>query len=341
KNTYVLRPSWQGRRLGKAVVKVTGKKLVECAVEEVRVSDKIPDDKEVLSFLPQCFSDNACTKESMKGVCRNPGTMQSSCSFSRAKKIKVTVIRPRQCKTCDVNIQNVSRILKNHFPGMTMEFLSYPDSKSRKIISESGITHLPAYLLPKDVEGEPDFEIIRDKTDRKGNFFLLKPAISGLSYYLGRKKTAGKFDLFISLYDRSSADVLAVVRAFNPSIHFLAVEQKDGFEAAKGTWEIEDDLRAVCVQKYYPQYFWDYLTCRAKSIGSSWWEDCLPSPMDPGIIKKCARCDEGKGLLRANIALTQELKLMFGPAYLVDNQEIFMSQGAPNKDELKRVINGK
>jgi hypothetical protein len=37
--------------------------------------------------------------------------------------------------------------------------------------------------------------------------------------------------------------------------------------------------------------------------------------------------------------LNRELQVMLGPVYLKDNQEIFSSQGAPGKEELKRILN--
>jgi hypothetical protein len=92
------------------------------------------------------------------------------------------------------------------------------------------------------------------------------------------------------------------------------------------------------VQKYYPKHFFDYISCRAKNIDSSWWEDCLGN-LDTSKIKTCSRSQEGLSLLRENIRLNKELEIMSGPTYLVDNQEIFSTGGNPTRDELKKIIN--
>jgi len=91
------------------------------------------------------------------------------------------------------------------------------------------------------------------------------------------------------------------------------------------------------VQKYYPEYFWQYTGCRLKNIDSSWWEDCL-GKYNAERIKTCARGPEGALLLKGNISLNKELEILFGPVYLLDNQQIFATQGAPSKEELKKII---
>jgi hypothetical protein len=120
-------------------------------------------------------------------------------------------------------------------------------------------------------------------------------------------------------------------------VHFLATENQDVFDAVNGVPEIEEDLRAVCVQKYYPKKFWDYLICRSSNIQSSYWEDCLGGE-NLLKIKSCARNQEGKDLLRENISLNKQLQISTGPSYLLDNYEVFSSRSVPSKEELRKVI---
>jgi hypothetical protein len=152
-----------------------------------------------------------------------------------------------------------------------------------------------------------------------------------------RKKTKGTLDLFLSLYDASTPLLLEVIKEFNPVIHFLAVKNNNGFDAPNKQVEVEDDLRSVCVKKYYPDSFFNYISCRAGNIGSSWWEDCAQG-LDVNKIKTCAQGEEGATLLSDNFRINSELKIMFGPTYLLDNQEIFSSKGVPSKEDLKKII---
>jgi hypothetical protein len=334
-STLILRPSWQGRRLGKITLKIKDKKIAEHKLEDLRLSDKIADDPQVLSILPRCFSDNNCKKQGMVGMCQDPGAIKSQCLFAEASRVDLTIITPKACKVCET--QRMIKFLKSQFPGLMVSYLYYPDAQAKKLIADLGIKGLPVYLLGKETEKEKGFDNLKNNLETKGDFYLLKPWVSGIAYFLDRKEIKGKLDLFISIYDKDMQNLLDAIKKFNPQVHFLAIEQKDGFDAKGGNLEVEEYLRAVCVQKYYPQKFWDYIICRAKNIQSSWWEDCAVD-LDTQKIKTCARGEEGKNLLKENVTLNKELQVMFGPTYLLDNHQIFGSQGAPSEEEFKKIF---
>jgi hypothetical protein len=333
--TLVLRPSWQGRHLGKLTLIVKDNKITNYKTEDLRLSDKIRDDAEIMNILPNCFSETDCRKKGFVGICQDPGTLNSRCFFTEPAKAKLLVIVPKSCVVCDTKMS--VNYLNSLFPGVVISYLYYPDAKSEKLIRELGINGLPTYLLEKEIEREKGFDNLRENVERKGDFYIIKPEASGISYFINRKRIKGKLDLFISLFDNSSKAVLETLREFNPGVHFLTAQEGDRFEAARGNLEVEECLRSVCVQKYYPEYFWDYITCRAGNINSSWWEDCL-SKFNPETIKTCAQGQEGRSLLKDNISLNRELVILFGPVYLLDNQEVCSSQGVPSKEELKRIL---
>ena len=335
KSTLLLRPAWQGRHLGKLSLTIKDKRIENYKIEDLRLSDKIKDDPEIVSVLPGCFSDANCKKEGFVGFCQDPGTVNSRCLFSESKKINLLIITPKACRVCET--ERLVDYLKAHFPGLSPTYLYYPDAKSNKMIKDFTIKGLPVFLLGKEIEKEKGFVKLKESLEKKGDFYLLKPEFSGISYFLERKKINGKFDLFVSLYDKSTPELLDVIKEFGPEVHFLAVQQQDKLDAAKGNLEVEEYLRAVCVEKYEPQKFWDYISCRAKSIQSSWWEDCLKD-RDIDKIRICSRGEEGIGLLKENISLNKELQIMFGPTYLLDNQEVFGSQGVPSKEDLKKIL---
>jgi len=117
----------------------------------------------------------------------------------------------------------------------------------------------------------------------------------------------------------------------------LVIKENGKFSALNGAPEVEEDLRAVCVQKYYPDIFFRYLSCRSRNINSSWWDDCLEGS-DIDRVKVCARGEEGTLLLEANSKINSEIKVMFGPTYLLDNKVIFSSKGVPAKEDLEKII---
>jgi len=336
--TLILRPSWQGRRLGKASLTVKDKRIVRHKIEELRLSEEVIDDPGVLAFLPGCFSDKDCSKSGFEGQCQNPGTLSARCNFFALKEVNLLVVSTKSCVTCDTE-KAVERI-KQWFPDLVVSYLYHPQARAQKLIRDLGIEALPAYLLGKEIEETKAFAQLKlDKhSEKKGDFYILHPRLVGLTYLLNREKIKGKLDLFISFYSPKCRELLDMVKVFNPEVHFLAREEAGSFEALRGNLEVEEYLRAVCVQKYHPQAYWNYIICRTEKFNSSWWEDCAFG-LDAQKIKSCAQSAEGRGLLKENTRLNKELGILFGPTYLLHNQEIFVSQGLPSQDELKEIIN--
>ncbi|MBU0503388.1 MAG: hypothetical protein ABH882_03340 [Candidatus Omnitrophota bacterium] len=335
-STLMLRPAWQGRRLGKAVLNIKDKKISGYKIDELRLSDKIIDDETIGSVLPRCFSEANCKKEKMIPTCQNPGEISSQCVFTEANKVRLAVINPKSCMVCD--IQPVINYFKKKISGLEVTEVPYPGKEADKLIKEFSITGLPAYFLGKEAEKEREFEGLKNNLELKGDLYWVRPQLTGMSYFLNRELIKGKLDLFFSLFDKDSPALLESLKEFDLSPHFLAVEREGKFDAPKGALEVEEYLRSACVQKYYPQAFWDYVSCRAKKSDTSWWDDCAAGKFDTLKIKACAQSEEGKDLLRQNISLNKELMVMFGPTYLLNNREIFSSKGAPSKEELRKII---
>ncbi|MDP2941039.1 MAG: hypothetical protein Q8N85_02130, partial [Candidatus Omnitrophota bacterium] len=142
----VLRPSWQGRKLGKITLALKDKKITDYKSEEIRLSDSIAGDKEILKVLPQCFSDDNCQKTGSLGACANPGKGDAQCRFKQADKVNLIVISSPACVACYP--QPVTNYLKKIIPGLAIAYEDYPDSKqAEKLVSDLKIEALPAYLL--------------------------------------------------------------------------------------------------------------------------------------------------------------------------------------------------
>ncbi|HNW39047.1 MAG TPA: hypothetical protein PL125_00475 [Candidatus Omnitrophota bacterium] len=334
-STFFVRPAWQGRKLGKLTLKIEAGKLIDCKLDELVISEKLSDDPEITAILPRCYSDVNCKQGGLTGSCQNPGTLNANCSFTRPNPVNLFVINVNNCVTCDA--ESVIDLLKKKFPGLTVKILDYPGQAAKKMIKDLGLETLPAYIFTKSVEKEEIFDSFKKDLSLINDFYVYKPQASGISYFLNQKTEKGSFDLFFSIFEKDAALLLTTLREFNPGLHFLAVEKDEGFDAKNGIAEVEEYLRAGCVQKYYPEKFWDYLICRAKNIGSSYWEDCL-GESDVSKIRSCARGQEGIGLLRGITSLNKKLQISSGPSYLLNNQEIFASRGVPAKEDIKKIL---
>ncbi|MDP2927774.1 MAG: hypothetical protein Q8N80_03115 [Candidatus Omnitrophota bacterium] len=333
--TFILRPAWQGRKLGKLTLKIQDGKLSDCKVDELSLSEKLSDDPDIAAILPRCYSDLNCKERNLAGTCQNPGSLNAKCVFTKPNKVNLSVISVKDCRTCST--ESVLSWLKKKFPGLTIKTLDYPGLAAQKMIKDLSLQVLPAYIFPKSVEKEDNFDSIKNDLQLINDSYVFKPQASGISYFLNQKPKNGNFDLFFSIFQKDAALLLTTIKEFNPSLHFLTAEKNEDFVAQNGISEVEEYLRAVCVQKYYPEKFWDYLICRSKNIRSCYWEDCL-SGVDALGIKSCARGAEGINLLRENISLNKKLQISSGPSYLLDNREIFSSRGVPGKEELRKIL---
>lgn len=335
-SVFFLRPSWQGRKLGKLTLEIKDGRLKNCKIDELRLSSEIVDDPGIKAILPRCYADVNCKKEGLVGSCQDPGELKANCIFTEPNKIKLTVISVKDCVVC--NEEPVIKLLKDKFPGAIEQYLYYPDLGAQKLIKDLSIQGLPAYILGREVEKEDNFNAVKDDFQLIGDVYLFKPQVSGIAYFFNRAEEKGSLDLFFSLFEKDTPLLLEVIEEFNPRLHFLAQEKTEGFEAKNGVPEVEEYLRGVCVQQYYPQKFWDYLTCRSKNINSAYWEDCLGGGADADAVKACARGPQGVKLLQENISLNKELQVSTGPSYLLDNHEIFSSRGVPKIDEFRKII---
>ncbi len=334
--TIILQPSRQARSLGKVTLEIDAGRITDVKSEEIKLTKKFRDDPEIKSILPQCFRDNDCKKKGSIASCGNPGTSSAKCEFAPARKVKLWVIEPKRRELFDAT--GSINFLEETFPGVTTSKLVYPQRRAKQLVAELDIQTLPAFIFEKEVVEEPNFGGLREKFVEKDEFLLLKPEFSGVSYYINRKKISGRLDLFISLFNKYSSSILEATRSFDPQIHFLATERDGEFDSAGGTGETEEYLRSLCVRAWCPQDFWDYIICRAKNINSSWWQECLSSDCEVSRVRDCARSQEGIDLLGENIRLNSELQVMFGPTFLIDNQQIFSTSGAGSQEEFKKIF---
>jgi len=333
----LIRPIWQGRQMGKLTLDISKNGAIAgYKVDYQRLSDKIADDKNILSILPACFSDTNCRKEGFVGTCINPAAADADCQFVKPNKVGLLVINSKECRTC--NSQPMVNFLRQRFPGLTVRSINYPDQESAKLVKEFSIPGLPAYLLGKEAENEKGFQNLKNSLQGSGGFYLLKPLATGISYFQGRKKIPEKMDLFLSLSDARTEKLLENTKNFNPQLHFVLMETKGGFYSVSGEPEIKADLRSVCAQKYYPKKFRDYLLWQARNFAGTQTKSCLSLDEETKVLS-CASSEEARGLLRENIRLTKELQVVHSPTFLLENRDIFYVNVVPKEEEIRKLIN--
>ena len=117
-------------------------------------------------------------------------------------------------------------------------------------------------------------------------------------------------------------------------VRYIATVNGDSVETVKslhGIPEAKEDLRQLCVQKSYPDKFWDYLNlinaqCYPIYKNATQLATCQANVsstlgIDNQKIETCATGSEGIALLRADEVITRSLKITGSPTLMMNGQK--------------------
>jgi hypothetical protein len=106
-------------------------------------------------------------------------------------------------------------------------------------------------------------------------------------------------------------------------IFYVATESNGTFTSMHGPGEVDEDIRQVCINEYYPDRLLDYMLCAAGDYGNpaGSWEGCAEkNGIDRDTITSCWQGDEGRALFSENIKKTDYLKITKSPALMINKQ---------------------
>lgn len=342
-SAYLVRPVWQGRRLSKIDLEMENRKLKSIKLEQIRLSKEIPDAPEIAKILPRCFSDADCLEGGVKGRCSSPSRLQSACNYDKPKKIHLLIVQPAGLQV--LHQEQFIGFLKSLFPGIEPRIVDSDSSEGKSWAQKIRAKLLPVYLLSKEADTVEGFKKILEFIELREGYYYLSPRLAGGSIFIGRERIPGRLDVFLGSANKDIKAILSRLKELEDkhkglkmNIHYLAVEGQGVFSAPGGLFELEEDMRQVCVMRHNQEKFWDYALCRAEIKDSSWWDVCAEThKLDAKKIKKCALSDEGVNLLRENTKLNKELEIASGPTLLVDNSAIFALSGVPDLELLEKI----
>jgi protein-disulfide isomerase len=134
-------------------------------------------------------------------------------------------------------------------------------------------------------------------------------------------------------------------------IRFIASVQGDTVdtvESLHGITEAQEDLRQLCIMKYYNQKtFWDYLTeidnnCYGKintgdaaALDTCWKNAATKTGIDAAKIQTCSNSTEGLNLLKADEQLTEKYGVSGSPTLIINGVEY---SGSRSSEAFKQAI---
>jgi len=314
---------------------------------------------EFCKSIPVCGTDTDCSAEGKVGICVDPDTPQATCKFTDPINFTLTVIKPKECPACSPG--QLVKMIKELFPGAEINELASDSIKANELINDLTIKELPTLYFDQDITKTARYGKIKDRLLATKAGFLLDPQYIHISYLLDRNEKRGDTKLFVESMSprtiatedflikdgifkeadikihyiagkvntqiKKKAEILTIKRdRDNPGVlHLRPQQEKVIFKSPKGLKEIQEDIRQICINKYYPEQCLDYLSCINKDLGRNEgtldWRQCLVGEkIDHQKIDSCTNGREGMNLLLKDIALIEELGISLCPTYLVNNK---------------------
>jgi glutaredoxin len=286
------------------------------------------------------------------------GGKPKACSeLPEIKEVNMIVLNDKRCgENCDVTRLVAS--LQTLFPKLKITNLEYTTKEGKEEYDSLKLTALPAILFDDTVTTSDAYENVAQYLVPTGDYLNL---MIGASYDPSKEICDNKIDdtndgkidcddadcinafecrpevkkdlqLFIMSdcpYGRKAVEALKeVVNNFKDmtySVHYIANEQGEGFTSLHGQYEVDEDIVQLCVKKYSPAQWLDYMYCRATDgVKDKDWNTCaLNAKVDTAKVKTCSTGNEGKSLLREDIKLAQSLSISGSPTWIANNKKQF------------------
>jgi predicted DsbA family dithiol-disulfide isomerase len=154
------------------------------------------------------------------------------------------------------------------------------------------------------------------------------------SFMACRKDTPKRLELFIMSQCPYGVQALnamkEVLEAFEKKIqfeiHFIGDIMGTTITSMHGQGEVDEDLREICVQKYFGKdfKFMDYIQCRNKNIKDANWQACAKEAgLDEKKIEACWTGAEGKKLLAEDMLIARGLGIGGSPSWMANGKTKF------------------
>jgi hypothetical protein len=124
-------------------------------------------------------------------------------------------------------------------------------------------------------------------------------------------------------------------------VHYIVTVKNstlEGIQSLHGPQEAKEDLRQLCVMKYYPDRFWAYIEginaqCYpgyrdAAGLDRCWRNVSSALGIDAGTVTSCAYGSEGLAMLREDAQIATEKRITGSPT-LQTNSQTYAGQRTP------------
>ncbi|MFO0611595.1 MAG: hypothetical protein U0414_03335 [Polyangiaceae bacterium] len=267
-----------------------------------------------------------------------------------APEVNVQILSDLRCSDCKP--EQLKTRLAAKFGNAKFTIVDYLDPAGAALWSTVRPNKLPLAIFDiVSADADPDGATIVAASKKVGTNYVLGASTdwnpecadpggcalpSCASNLTCRPETPGTVDLYIMSQCPFAARALValkeVMKNFSDhgatvavNVHYIGDEKSPGvLTSMHGNGEVEDDERGMCVAKYWPKRFLDYLYCRADNVKGPW-QDCAGpgTPFDAGTIAGCATGADGPALLSKSFQESKDAGIGASPTWIANGKYKF------------------
>jgi len=256
--------------------------------------------------------------------------------------VKLTIVNDDTCLLCDST--GITSSLQSMIYNLSVREISYSSDEGRALLQQYNASGLPLYVFDSSIEQDSSYSTLSMYLQKSGSTYMLMVQPVKLLNMVRQNDTIQLFVMSQCPYGTMAEKAVKELTDAIPDLkfgglYFIATDLENGsFSSLHGANEVAEDLRQVCIMKYYPEKILNYTVCIAADYANaaSIWQNCSSADgMDIAKVEGCATGDEGKALLKDNIALANTLGIYTSPTLLLDNDTLFNSVSA---EQMKQVV---
>jgi glutaredoxin len=288
------------------------------------------------------------------------GERPAACSdIPEPTKFDVVVLNDNRCADCQAAQASLVSQLKGLFPGMQVQTVDYMSAEGKELYASTGAQFLPAFLFTDGVSKDENYAQVQPYLNPAGDYTTLLVGAnfdptkeicdnniddtnngnvdcddSDCSESLScREEKSQQLQVFIMSdcpYGKEAVKALNTVENnfgdnLDFEIHYIASEQGDGFNSLHGQYEVDENIKQLCVKEHSPDVWFDYMLCRSvNGIKNVDWNACATEAnVDIDAVSACFEGDEGANLLREDIKIANALGISASPTWMANNRYQF------------------
>ena len=230
-------------------------------------------------------------------------------------------------------VERLEENIRRFLPEATGRRVGLKEPEAQKIIRENDVELLPFVYFKEGFEKGKEFFLLAKQgvIDRKGNVYTLNSdAIRPFgALLLKADRIPERLEVYTMsfcpygqqalkyLIDRIQGEKLKI----GLKVRYITKFRKYGIDSLHGDDEIEENIRQLVIQKYYPDKFFKYLLARP---GSSFKEAAQVSGLDERAISD--KQEEGRRLLEEDAKSAEKLGITASPTFLYEGRYIYYIQ---------------